>query len=70
MKVLRVILIVLVFVCLAVGLFLTFFGKMFVSKRKNTADAAHRKELKIKLIGYIFLMLALAFGLFQSMINV
>ncbi len=70
MKVLKTILIVLVFVCLAVGLFLAFFGKMFVSKKKNTSDAAHRKELKIKLIGYIFLMLALAFGIFQSMIEI
>ena len=69
MRALKTILIVLVFVCLAVGFVLTFMGKMFVSRKKNTADTAHRKELKIKLIGYIFLMLALAFGLFQSMIE-
>lgn len=69
MRVLKTILIVFVFICLAVGFFLVFLGKVFVSKKKNTPDAAHRKELKIKMIGYIFLMLALAFGLFQSMIE-
>ena len=70
MKALKTILIVLLFVSLFVGGFLVIFGKMFVSKTKNTESVAHRKELKIKLIGYVLLMLALALGLFQSMIKI
>ena len=70
MRVLKTILIVLVFACLAVGAVMAVFAKMFVSNKKNTPDNAHRKELKIKLIGYVLLMLALAFGIFQSMIEI
>ena len=46
MRVLRIILIVLVFVCLAVGLVLAFGAKFFVSKKKNTAEVAERKVLR------------------------
>lgn len=70
MKVLKIILIVLLFVCLAVGFFLVLFSKTIVSKKKNTSAVAHRKELRNKMIGYVFLMLALAFGIFQSLITV
>ena len=70
MRVLKTILIVLVFVCLAAGFFLVFFGDKLVSKTKNTNAVAHRKELRNKLIGYVLLMLSLAFGLFQSLIVV
>lgn len=70
MKVLRIILIVLLFACLAVGLVLAFLPQLFVSKKKNTEEVAHRKTLKVKLIGYVLLMCALAFGIFQSLIVV
>lgn len=43
---------------------------MFVSKKKNSDEVAHRKVLKVKLVGYILLMLALAFAIFQSLITV
>ena len=69
MRVLKTIMIVMVFVCLAVGFFLVYFGNMLVSKKKNTDAVAHRKELRNKMIGYIFLMLALVFGIFQSLIQ-
>ncbi len=70
MKVLKTILIVLVFACLLVGLVLAFGSKIFVSKKKNSEEVANRKALRIKLIGYILLMLALAFAVFQSLITV
>ena len=70
MKVLKIILIVLVFACLAVGFTMVFLSKTFVSKKKNTSEAAHRKELRIKLIGYVVLMLSIVFGIFQSLIVV
>jgi len=70
MRVLKTILIVLIFVCLVTGFFLVFMGSVLVSKKKNTKDVAHRKELRNKMIGYVFLMLALAFGVFQSMITI
>jgi len=70
MRVLKTILIVLVFVCLAAGLFLTFLGKAFISKKKNTAEVLTRKQLRIKLIGYVLLLLAIAFAIFQSLITV
>lgn len=69
MKVLKIILIVLVFICLAVGLVLAFGGKFFVSKKKNTEAVADRKQLKIKFIGYVLLMMSFAFALFQSLIT-
>ena len=68
MNVLKIILIVLLFACLVAGIFLACFGKMFVSQKKNTSDSAHRKQLRIKLIGYVLMMLSLVFAIFQSMI--
>lgn len=70
MRVFKTILIVLVFVCLAVGLVLAFGAKLLVSKKKNTAEVAERKVLRTKLIGYVVLMAAIAFAIFQSMITV
>lgn len=70
MRVLKTILIVLIFVCLAIGLFLAFLGKVFVSKKKNTAEVQTRKQMRIKLIGYVLLLLSLAFAIFQSLIIV
>ena len=66
----KIFLIVLVFVCLIVGFVLAFGASMFVSKKKNSDEVAHRKVLKVKLVGYILLMLALAFAIFQSLITV
>ena len=69
MRVLKTIMIVMVFVCLAVGFFMVFFGDTLISKKKNTAEVAHRKSLRNKMIGYVILMLAFAFGIFQSLIQ-
>ena len=69
MKVLKIIMIVLMFVCVAVGFFLVLFSSTIVSKKNNTSAAAHRKELRNKMIGYVFLMFALVFGIFQSLIT-
>ena len=69
MRVLKTILIIMLFACLAVGFFLVLFAGAIVSKTKNTKEVAHRKELRNKLLGYVFLMLSLAFGIFQSMIT-
>ena len=70
MRVFKTILVVLVFVCLAVGLVLAFGAKLFVSKKKNTEEVATRKVLRTKLIGYVVLMASIAFAIFQSMITV
>ena len=70
MRVFKTILIVLLFVCLAVGLVLAFGSKILVSKKRNTEEVATRKVLKIKLVGYILLMASIALALFQSMITV
>ena len=69
MSVIRYIFIALIFICLIAGLVLVFFNKMFVSKKKYTEEVAHRKALKLKLIGYIFMMLSLAFAIFQSLLR-
>ena len=70
MKGFKTFLVVMVFICLVVGFVLAFGGKLFVSKKKNTEQVAERKALRLKLIGYVVLLLALAFAIFQSMINV
>ena len=69
MKVLKIILIVMLFVSLAIGFFLVLFSGAIVSKNKNTSAVAHRKELRNKMIGYVFLMLSFVFGIFQSLIT-
>ena len=68
MKALKIILIVLLFLCLIVGLALAFLPNVFVSN-KNSKEVAERKALKVKLIGYVLLMMSLAFGIFQSLIT-
>ena len=70
MRVLKIIMIVLMFLSLAVGFFFVLFSSSIVSKKKNTSAVQHRKELRNKFIGYVFLMLALVFGIFQSLITV
>ncbi len=69
MRVVRYIFIAMIFICLLVGLVMVFMNKMFVPKKKYTEEVAHRKALKIKLIGYIFMMLSLAFAIFQSLLK-
>ena len=69
MRVLKTIMIVMVFVCLAAGFFMVFFASNIVSKKKNSPEVAHRKELRNKMIGYVILMLAFVFGIFQSLIQ-
>lgn len=68
MKTLKWIFVAMIFVCLIVGAFLVLFNKILVSKKKNTQEVVTRKTLKLKLIGYVFFMLAFAFLIFQSLI--
>ncbi len=67
MRVLKIILIVLMFGCLAVGALMALGAKMFVGKK--SAEKGNRKELRIRLIGYVVLLCAFAFALFQSLIK-
>lgn len=69
MRGLKIFLIVMIFVCLAVGFALVFGGGLFISKKRNSPDVAHRKTLRLKLIGYVLLLSSLAFAIFQSMIE-
>lgn len=66
----RIILIVLVFVCLVVGAILAMFSKFFAPLGKKYKNAnenfIYRRGLKIKLIGYVVLMLSLVFAISQS----
>lgn len=64
MKVLKIILIVLMFCCLIAGFVLVLGAKMFAGKEANS-----RKELKLKIIGYIVFLAAFALALFQSLIS-
>ena len=69
MKVFKIILIVLMFLSLAVGMVLGFLPQLFVTK-KYSNEVSERKKMKIKFIGYILMMLALALAMFQSLIEV
>lgn len=64
MRVLKIILIVLMFCCLVAGFVLVLGAKMFTRKEANS-----RKELKLKIIGYIVFLGAFALALFQSLIS-
>lgn len=70
MRVFRIILISLAFLSLVSGVVLVFMSKIFVSSKKNTNEVAHRKVLRLKLIGYVLMMLSIAFAIFQSLIEV
>ena len=70
MRVLKIILIVLIFVSLIVGALFAFLPKLFISKSKNTNEVAERKVLRNKMIGYVLMMLSFAFAIFQSLIEV
>lgn len=69
MRVLRYIFIALIFISLIAGLIMVFFNKMFVSKKKNTEEVATRKSLRIKLIGYVLMLLSLALAIFQGFLK-
>lgn len=66
MKVLKIILIVLMFLCMIAGFVLVFGAKMFTGKNK---DNASRKEMKLKIIGYVVFLCGFALALFQSLIS-
>ena len=70
MVVFKYIMIALIFICLIAGFALIFGARMFISNKKNTDEVAHRKELKLKLVGYVLLMVAIAFAFFQSLIQI
>lgn len=67
MKVFRTILIVLMFCCIFVGFVMVLGTKLFLGK-KNQDNS--RKELKIKLVGYVLFLCAVALAIFQSLIKV
>jgi len=66
MKVLKIILIVLMFLCLIAGFILVYGAKMFT---RNKEDKNNRREMKIKLIGYVVFLCAFALAIFQSLIR-
>lgn len=67
MKVLKIILIVLMFCCLLTGLVLVFCSKFFTGKNP---DKQNRKELQLRIIGYVLFLCAFALALFQSLIKI
>jgi len=69
MKPLKIVLIVLLFCCLIAGFILTTCSKFFVSKKKYGDDGANKREIRLRLIGYVLFMAAFAFAMFQSLIK-
>ena len=67
MKVLKIILIVLMFMCLLAGFVLVFGAKLFARKNK---DNAAKQEMKLKIIGYVVFLCAFALARFQSLIRI
>ena len=65
----RIVLIVLMFCCLLAGFVMVAFAGLFarVKGEKNTVN--ERKALRNKLIGYVILLLAFAFAIFQSLVK-
>lgn len=70
MKAFKMFLLVLIFGLLFVGIIMAFFAKFLVSKKKNTVEVANRKVLRLKLIGYVLMMSALAIAIFRGLIEV
>lgn len=66
----KIFLLILIFGLLIVGMFMAFFAKVLVSKKKNTDEVVNRKVLRIKLIGYVLMMAALAIAIFRGLIEV
>ena len=67
MRVIKIILIVLLFMCLLAGAILIVGAKGFAEIRHKNQDNS-RRVLKFKLIGYILFMASFAFAIFQSLI--
>ena len=67
MRVLKIILIVLLFLCLFAGAILVFGAKFFANIKRKDQDNS-RREMKLKIIGYTVFLAAFAFAIFQSMI--
>jgi len=59
--------IILIFASLLVGAVMTIGAKYFVSARYSES-VAHRRVLRIKLIGYCLMMLALLFAIIRGFI--
>ncbi len=68
MKVFKIILIVLLFASFLAGLVMVLFAKSFAQVKHKGQDNT-RRELKMKLIGYVLFMASFAFAIFQSMIS-
>ena len=67
MRVLKIILIVLLFAFFLVGLVMVL-GAKGLARVKHRKEDNSRRELKIKLIGYIMFMASFACAIFQSLI--
>lgn len=65
MKVLKIILIVLMFLCMIAGLVMILIPRVF--KSKNEKD---RRSMKITMIGYVLFLCAFALAIFQSLIKI
>lgn len=68
MRVFKIILIILLFASFLAGLVMVLFAKTFAGIKHKDQDNT-RRELKLKLIGYILFMASFAFAIFQSMIS-
>ncbi|MBQ7467046.1 MAG: hypothetical protein IJS74_03115 [Clostridia bacterium] len=67
MKVIKIILIVMLFGCFLAGLVFVF-GASFLAQIRHKNQDNSRRVLKFKLIGYILFMASFAFAIFQSLI--
>lgn len=66
MKVLKIILIVLMFLCMIAGLVMLLIPRVFKSK----ISEKDRKSMKIQIIGYVLFLCAFALAIFQSLIKI
>ena len=67
MRVIKIILIALIFASLLAGAIMVFGAKFWASIKHKKEDNS-RRVLKFKLIGYILFMASFAFAIFQSFI--
>ena len=67
MRVIKIILIIMLFACLIAGAVIILGAKWFAEIKHKNQDNS-RRVLKFKLIGYILFMASFAFAIFQSMI--
>lgn len=68
MRGLKITLIVCMGLCLLAGFILTCFAGVLAGVKKNK-EGATRKELRLKIIGYVVFLAAFAFAVFQSLIS-